>query len=238
MRGEPNTKITLTIARKDEDKPIILTITREEIRVQSVKSKVVEPGYAWLRMTQFQEPTVDDMSKKLAAIYAQEPNLKGMVLDLRNDPGGVLPGAIGVAAAFLPKDSVVVSTNGQFRAPSRPSTPREFTLPTRCRIRCRACRPPSRRCRWWSWSTAARPRPPKSWPVPCRTTSAPPSWVRRPSARVRCTVRLPPEKNTAVKLTTARYYTPKAVPSRRAASCRTSWWTKPGWRWPERPAPA
>ncbi|MEV9348707.1 S41 family peptidase, partial [Klebsiella pneumoniae] len=55
----------------------------------------------------------DDMSKKLAAIYAQEPNLKGIVLDLRNDPGGVLPGAIGVAAAFLPKDSVVVSTNGQ-----------------------------------------------------------------------------------------------------------------------------
>lgn len=113
MRGEPNTKITLTIARKDEDKPIILTITRQEIRVQSVKSKVVEPGYAWLRVTQFQEPTVDDMSKKLAAIYAQEPNLKGIVLDLRNDPGGVLPGAIGVAAAFLPKDSVVVSTNGQ-----------------------------------------------------------------------------------------------------------------------------
>lgn len=113
MRGEPNTKITLTIARKDEDKPIIVTIVRQEIRVQSVKSKVVEPGYAWLRITQFQEPTVDDLAKKMSAIYAQEPNLKGLVLDLRNDPGGVLPGAIGVSAAFLPKDVVVVSTNGQ-----------------------------------------------------------------------------------------------------------------------------
>eukprot|EP01037_Dinobryon_pediforme_P028721 gene28721-32098_t len=113
MRGEPNTKITLTIARKDEDKPIVLTITRQEIRVQSVKSKVIEPGYAWVRVTQFQEPTVDDMAKKIQAIYAQEPNLKGLVLDLRNDPGGVLPGAIGVSAAFLAKDAVVVTTNGQ-----------------------------------------------------------------------------------------------------------------------------
>lgn len=113
MRGEPNTKITLTIARKDEDKPIIVTIMRQEIRVQSVKSKVIEPGYAWLRVSQFQEPTVEDMVKKINAIYAQEPKLKGLVLDLRNDPGGVLPGAIGVSAAFLPKDVAVVSTNGQ-----------------------------------------------------------------------------------------------------------------------------
>lgn len=113
MRGEPNTKITLTIARKEENKPLIITITRQEIRVQSVKSKVVEPGYAWLRVAQFQEPTVDDMAKKISAIYAQEPNLKGLVLDLRNDPGGVLPGAIGVSAAFLPKDVVITSTNGQ-----------------------------------------------------------------------------------------------------------------------------
>ena len=113
MRGEPNTKIALTVARKDEDKPLIITIVRQEIRVQSVKSKVIEPGYAWLRVSQFQEPTVDDMVKKLNAIHAQEPNLKGLVLDLRNDPGGILPGAIGVSAAFLPKDVAVVSTNGQ-----------------------------------------------------------------------------------------------------------------------------
>lgn len=113
MRGEPNTKITLTVARKDEDKPLLITITRQEIRVQSVKSKIVEPGYGWVRVSQFQEPTVEDMAKKIAALYAQDPNMKGLILDLRNDPGGVLPGAIGVSAAFLPKDVPVVSTNGQ-----------------------------------------------------------------------------------------------------------------------------
>lgn len=113
MRGEPNTKITLTIARKDEGKPLIITIVREEIQVRSVKAKFVEPGYAWLRVSQFQEPTVADMAKKINALYAENPQIKGLVLDLRNDPGGVLPGAIGVAAAFLPKDVVVVSTNGQ-----------------------------------------------------------------------------------------------------------------------------
>jgi carboxyl-terminal processing protease len=113
MRGEPNTKITLTVARKEEDKPLLITITRQEIRVQSVKSKIVEPGYGWVRVSQFQEPTVEDMAKKISALYAQDPNMKGLILDLRNDPGGVLPGAIGVSAAFLPKDVPVVSTNGQ-----------------------------------------------------------------------------------------------------------------------------
>ena len=113
MRGEPNTKIILTVARKDEDKPLLIAITRQEIRVQSVKGKIVEPGYGWVRVSQFQEPTVEDLAKKIAALYAQEPNMKGLVLDLRNDPGGVLPGAIGVSAAFLPKDVTIVSTNGQ-----------------------------------------------------------------------------------------------------------------------------
>jgi carboxyl-terminal processing protease len=113
MRGEPGSKVAVTISRKDEDKPLLLSITREEIRVQSVKGKIVEPGYAWLRISQFQEPTVDDMAKKITALYAQDPHIKGLVLDLRNDPGGVVPGAIGVSAAFLPKDAVIVSTNGQ-----------------------------------------------------------------------------------------------------------------------------
>ncbi len=113
MRGEPNTKITLTVARKEEDKPLMITIVRQEIKVQSVKGKVIEPGYAWIRISQFQEPTVDDPAKKITAIYQQDPGIKGLVLDLRNDPGGVLPGAIGVSAAFLPKDVPIVSTNGQ-----------------------------------------------------------------------------------------------------------------------------
>ena len=113
MRGEPNTKITLTIARKEEDKPLLITIVRQEIKVQSVKGKMIEPGFGWIRVSQFQEPTVEDLAKKINQLYQQDPSIKGLVLDLRNDPGGVLPGAIGVSAAFLPKDVPIVSTNGQ-----------------------------------------------------------------------------------------------------------------------------
>ncbi|MES2126956.1 MAG: S41 family peptidase [Pseudomonadota bacterium] len=113
MRGEPHSKVTLTIARKGDDKPWIVPLVREEIHVQSVKARMVEPGYAWIRVTQFQEQTVDDLAKRLGALYAQDPHIKGLVLDLRNDPGGLLPGAIGVSAAFLPKDKEIVSTVGQ-----------------------------------------------------------------------------------------------------------------------------
>jgi carboxyl-terminal processing protease len=113
MRGEPNTKVNLTIYRKDENRSFPVTITREEIKTQSVKGKVIEPGYAWIRLSQFQERTVDDFTAKLAEIYKQEPNLKGLVLDLRNDPGGLLDAAVAVSAAFLPENVTVVSTNGQ-----------------------------------------------------------------------------------------------------------------------------
>jgi carboxyl-terminal processing protease len=113
MRGEPHSKVTLTVLRKDEPQPLTFALVREEIHQKSIKGRIVEPGYAWLRVAQFQEPTVDDLAAKITELYRQDPNLKGMVLDLRNDPGGVLQGAIGVAAAFLPKDSPVVSTNGQ-----------------------------------------------------------------------------------------------------------------------------
>lgn len=113
MRGQPNTKIKLTIARKNVDTPIMLTITRDVIKTKSVKGKIIEPGYAWLRISQFQEPTLDDLIKKVNALYAEDPNIKGLVLDLRNNPGGLVPSAIGVSAMFLPKDVTVVSTNGQ-----------------------------------------------------------------------------------------------------------------------------
>jgi len=113
MRGEPGTKVQLTIMRKDEAQPLQFTLNREEIHQKSVKAKMVAPGYAWLRIAQFQEPTVDDLASKITELYRQDPQLKGLVLDLRNDPGGVLQGAIGVAAAFLPKDTPIVSTNGQ-----------------------------------------------------------------------------------------------------------------------------
>ena len=113
MRGEPNTKVILTVFRKAESRSFPVTIIREEIRVQSVRAKMVEPGYAWLRVSQFQDRTVDDFGKKLEELYKQDPALKGLVLDLRNDPGGLLEGAVAVSSAFLPTDVVVVSTNGQ-----------------------------------------------------------------------------------------------------------------------------
>jgi carboxyl-terminal processing protease len=113
MRGEPNTKVVLTVFRKAESRSFPVTIVREEIRVQSVRAKMVEPGYAWLRVSQFQDRTVDDFARKLDELYKQDPNLKGLVLDLRNDPGGLLEGAVAISAAFLPGDAVVVTTNGQ-----------------------------------------------------------------------------------------------------------------------------
>jgi carboxyl-terminal processing protease len=113
MRGDPQTRVVLTVLRRGAPEPLEFGIVREEIVQKSVKGKIVEPGYAWLRVSQFQEPTVDDLAAKIIALYRQDPNLKGLVLDLRNDPGGLLQGAIGVSAAFLPKDANIVSTNGQ-----------------------------------------------------------------------------------------------------------------------------
>jgi carboxyl-terminal processing protease len=113
MRGDPNTKVNLSVFRKSESRSFPVTIVREEIRVQSVRAKMFEPGYAWIRVTQFQDRTVEDFAKKLEDLYKQDPNIKGVVLDLRNDPGGLLDGAVAISAAFLPADAVVVSTNGQ-----------------------------------------------------------------------------------------------------------------------------
>ena len=113
MRGEPNTKVVLTIYRKDENRTFPVTIIREEIKQQSVRGKVIEPGYAWIRVSQFQERTVDDFAHKIEEMYKQDPNIKGMVLDLRNDPGGLLNAAVAVSASFLPENVTVVSTNGQ-----------------------------------------------------------------------------------------------------------------------------
>ena len=113
MRGEPDTKVMLSVFRKDENRSFTVTIVREEIRTQSVRAKVVEPGYGWIRLSQFQERTVADFARKLEDIYRQEPALKGLVLDLRNDPGGYLDAAVAISAAFLPDNVTVVSANGQ-----------------------------------------------------------------------------------------------------------------------------
>jgi carboxyl-terminal processing protease len=112
MRGKPNTQITLTISRKGEPAPIVVTLTRAVIRVQSVKSKMLEPGYGWVRVSQFQESTTENLVKHMANLYKQG-QLKGLVLDLRNDPGGLLYGAVAISSAFLPDKVLVVSTDGR-----------------------------------------------------------------------------------------------------------------------------
>jgi carboxyl-terminal processing protease len=114
MRGKPNTPITLTIVRKGETKPIVLTLTRAIIKIQSVKSKLLEPGYAYFRVTQFQEHTGETLAAAIQNLYKQNQGaMKGIVLDLRNDPGGLLNGAVAVSAAFLPKNALVVYTDGR-----------------------------------------------------------------------------------------------------------------------------
>ena len=112
MRGKPNTSITLTISRKGESAPIVVQLTRAVIKVQSVKSKLIEPGYAWVRVSQFQESTPDSMVKHIDGLFKQGP-VKGLVLDLRNDPGGLLHGAVAISSAFLPAKTLIVSTDGR-----------------------------------------------------------------------------------------------------------------------------
>jgi carboxyl-terminal processing protease len=112
MRGKPRTQITLTISRKGEPRPIVVTITRAVIKVHSVKSKLIEPGYGWVRVSQFQEATTEHLVRHVARLYQKGP-LKGLVLDLRNDPGGLLYGAVAISSAFLPDKALVVSTDGR-----------------------------------------------------------------------------------------------------------------------------
>ena len=112
MRGKPGTSVTLTIARKDETMPLVFKLVREEINIKSIRSKMVEPGYGYIRIRSFQERTGEDLVQAIKAM-SKEKELKGLVLDLRSNPGGLLSQAVSVSAAFLPKDSMVVYTEGR-----------------------------------------------------------------------------------------------------------------------------
>lgn len=108
MRGKPGTTIKLTIMRGTDEKPFEVTIERAIIQVASVKTRVLEPGYGYLRLTHFQAHTTDDMLKAIEDLKKEtDGSLKGMVLDLRNNPGGVLNGAVGVSDAFLTEGKIV-----------------------------------------------------------------------------------------------------------------------------------
>lgn len=108
MRGKPGTRIELTILREGHDKPMDFTLTRAVIKLQSVKRRLLEPGYGYVRITQFQGNSGKGLTKALRWLRTQNKHaLKGLILDLRNNPGGVLPVAVSVADTFLNKGLIV-----------------------------------------------------------------------------------------------------------------------------------
>jgi len=115
MRGKPGTDILLTIVREGEEKPLKISITRAKIKVKSVKYRLIEPGIGYLRITQFQQRTGQNLLEAFDALEKENNGaMKGMVLDLRNNPGGVLSAAVDVSDAFLEK-GLVVYTEGRIQ---------------------------------------------------------------------------------------------------------------------------
>jgi len=131
MRGEPNTKVVLTVFRKTESRTFTVPIVRAEIQAQSVRAKMIDPGYGWIQVRQFQDKTVDDFVSKIEGLYKEDPKLKGLVLDLRNDPGGSVVASVAIASAFLQPEVVVVSTKGQLASSKSVlrATPKDYLYP-------------------------------------------------------------------------------------------------------------
>ena len=114
MRGERDTEAVLTILRRGEAHELVFKVKRAIIEIQSVRSRVLESGFAVIRVTQFEEASGEKLARAISDVYKQNNgNLKGLILDLRNDPGGLLNAAVAVSAAFLPKDVLVVYTDGR-----------------------------------------------------------------------------------------------------------------------------
>jgi len=115
MRGKPGSDITLTIVREGEDKPLSITITRAIITAQSVRGKTLEPGFGYIRISNFQTNTAEDLRKSLEKLKQDnEDNLSGLILDLRNNPGGILNAAVGVSDLFL-DSGLIVYTEGRVK---------------------------------------------------------------------------------------------------------------------------
>ncbi len=114
MRGKKGSKIKLTIVRKGEEVPIVITITRDVIRVRSVRSRILEPGYGYVRISNFQSKTTRGLIDAIDSLENKNKGeLQGLVLDLRNNPGGVLIGAVGVSDVFLKDNALIVYTEGR-----------------------------------------------------------------------------------------------------------------------------
>ncbi len=113
MRGKPGSDITLTILREGEQKPLTFKLTRALIKVASVRSRLLEPGYGYIRVSQFQAATGEDVIKQLGELKAKSGDkLNGLILDLRNNPGGILGAAVSISDAFL-ESGKIVYTDGR-----------------------------------------------------------------------------------------------------------------------------
>lgn len=113
MRGDPDSQVTLALVREGESEPLVLTLTRAVIQWQSVRARLVVPGVAHVTLTHFQEQTPQLLAAALERLWKEsDGGLSGLVLDLRDNPGGLISAAVGVSAAFLPKDAPVVSAEG------------------------------------------------------------------------------------------------------------------------------
>lgn len=209
MRGKPKTPIVLTVSRKGEAQPVIIEIIRDIIKVRSVRWKTLEPGYGYVRITQFQEHTIRNLARALTEL-SDKGMEKGLVLDLRNDPGGLLHGAVGVSAAFLEPRVKVVSTNGRTSDAARDylASPEDYMRGSR------------------RDSLASLPDLVKTIPMVVLVNGGSASASEIVAGALQDHDRavvlgtqtfgkgsvqsiLPLTNNTAIKLTTARYYTPR-----------------------------
>ena len=113
MRGKPGTAITLTIARENEDGPLDIVVVRDVIKIKSVRSRTLQPGFGYLRISNFQTHTPDDVRENLTKLMEENDNsLKGLVMDLRNNPGGILSAAVAISDYFLDQ-GLIVYTEGR-----------------------------------------------------------------------------------------------------------------------------
>ena len=112
LRGPIGSKITLSVLHPDGNKPVTIPLVRERIRVTSVTTHMLEPGYAYIRISEFQEDTADELTRALGKLQKRHGPLRGAVLDLRSNPGGLLTSAVGVSDDFL-NSGLIVSTRGR-----------------------------------------------------------------------------------------------------------------------------
>ena len=114
MRGKPGSKVTISIVREGWAEPKDFPIVREQIRVQSVKNQQLEPGIEYIRLRQFQEQTSGDLEAALEK-YTKDGKIQGLILDLRNNPGGLLTSSVEVTEKFIDSGRLVVYTEGRVR---------------------------------------------------------------------------------------------------------------------------